>query len=81
VSHAIQRAFQFHKQGLLDKAEEVYSAILTTEPGNFDALHQLGVLRFQQGRYIDALDHLIAARKSKPTDIGACPISDLLMRG
>jgi tetratricopeptide (TPR) repeat protein len=70
MSHAIQRGFHFHRQGLLDKAEEVYIAILTTQPRNFDALHQLGVLRFQQGRHIEALDNLIGAQKLRPADVG-----------
>jgi len=39
----------FQKQGKLDKAADVYEAILAEEPKHFEATQQLGILRYQQG--------------------------------
>ena len=61
---ALQQAVAFHQQGRLDDAERLYQGILLGAPGNFDALHLLGVLMNQRGRSVEALrliDQALAA--------------------
>ncbi|WP_160331074.1 tetratricopeptide repeat protein [Bradyrhizobium macuxiense] len=55
----------FHK-GEFDKAERLCAGILEHAPGNFDALHLLGMLHFQRHRMAEALRFLAAALKANP---------------
>ena len=66
MSHVIQRAFRLQQLGKLELAAEAFGAVIAADPDHFDAHEQLGVLRFQQGRYAEALSHLDAAAKLKP---------------
>jgi tetratricopeptide (TPR) repeat protein len=63
---SIEQARTMHGQGRLAEAEQIYSAILAGDPGRFDALHLLGLLRHQQGREVDALRLIGAALKVNP---------------
>ena len=40
-----------HQQGKLVEAERHYDAALKSDPDNFDALHMLGVIALQTGRF------------------------------
>jgi predicted O-linked N-acetylglucosamine transferase (SPINDLY family) len=51
----LKRALEFHKEGKLFKAKEIYQSILDREPQHPDALHLLGMLVAQQGEYEDAI--------------------------
>ena len=51
---SIQSAIAFHRQGQIKEAERLYNDVLKRERNQFDALHLLGLLRYQQGRYSDA---------------------------
>jgi len=51
----MQQAQKSHLQEKLSEAEVYYEAILKAQPNQNDAKHLLGFLRFQQGRYEDAL--------------------------
>lgn len=55
VAEAADYARKFHELGMLAEAEKFYSAILDAKPNHFDALHQLGILRQQQGNAAEAL--------------------------
>jgi tetratricopeptide (TPR) repeat protein len=66
----MQRAMRFQKQGRLDKAAEAYQAILAGQPTHFEAAHQLGIVRYQQGLYAEALHYLNEAVSLNPSDIG-----------
>lgn len=46
---SVASAFELHRAGDLDEAEKLYRAVLSQEPTNFDAAHQLGVLLLQKG--------------------------------
>lgn len=70
MSQAIQRAFRLQRQGKFDKAADAYEAILAEEPNHFEATQQLGILRYQQGYVVEALEYLSAAVNLKPSDIG-----------
>src|SRR5690349_3934255 len=52
---AIRSAVNFHQQGNLAAAEDLYRAVLAAQPKHFEALHLLGVLRVQQNRPADAV--------------------------
>ncbi len=49
-------AIQHHLNGRLDRAEQIYRAILAQNPRQADALHLLGVLTFQQGNHAQACE-------------------------
>jgi predicted O-linked N-acetylglucosamine transferase (SPINDLY family) len=51
----IRSAVNFHQQGNLAAAEQLYRAVLAAQPKHFEALHLLGVLRVQQNRPADAV--------------------------
>ena len=43
-----------HQSGQLDQAERVYQAILDENPSHADALHYVGLIAFQRGKYREA---------------------------
>jgi tetratricopeptide (TPR) repeat protein len=65
TSH-VQQALIFHQKGRLDEAKRLYESALAGDPGNFDALHLLGVLRHQQGFSAEALRLVVAALDTRP---------------
>jgi predicted O-linked N-acetylglucosamine transferase (SPINDLY family) len=56
VQQALDTALKFHTAGRLQEAEPLYRQILAQVPTQPDALHMLGVLAHQVGRYEMALD-------------------------
>lgn len=62
----LQQAINLHRQGRLSEAEQHYAAILGEDHGHFDALHLLGLARYQRGRPIEALQLLAAALNASP---------------
>jgi len=61
VAHRLRQALAFHQSGNLADAERAYRAILVESPKHFEALHMLGVLHYQTGRYQAAVDLIRAA--------------------
>lgn len=61
IPEALAVALQHHQAGRLKLAEQLYRQILQVEPNHADALHFLGVVACQVGRYEDALDHISRA--------------------
>ena len=55
VAEALQRAFQFHKTGQVQKAEKLYRKILSKHPGNADANHLLGFIENERGHFDKAI--------------------------
>jgi tetratricopeptide (TPR) repeat protein len=64
MSRMLRRARRAHDEGELAAAERLYTALLQDHPGNFDALHGLGQLHYQHGRFDTALVLLQEALKS-----------------
>jgi protein O-GlcNAc transferase len=62
----LDRAIGHHQAGQLSEAERLYADILKTDPGDFDAGHLLGVIRYQQGRSAEAVELIAAALKIYP---------------
>jgi protein O-GlcNAc transferase len=50
-----------HQQGRLVEAERHYDAALKSQPDNFDALHMLGVIALQKGRFEQGVDIITKA--------------------
>ncbi|MEP7209062.1 MAG: tetratricopeptide repeat protein, partial [Casimicrobiaceae bacterium] len=53
-----------HQAGRIDEAEQSYRRLLDSQPGRPDALHYLGVCRYQKGDLEGAGHHLLAALQS-----------------
>jgi protein O-GlcNAc transferase len=66
LSQALDKAVNFHRSGNLAEAERLYLQLLVTKPDHFDGLQMLGILRYQQGRFPDALALIGAALKANP---------------
>ena len=58
-----QQALDLLRTGRLPEAEQLYLEILQSEPANAAAYHFLGIVRFQQGRYPEALEGISASLK------------------
>ena len=50
----LQTAMQLRRAGRLADAARIYSEILASEPGHFEALHALGIISYQTGQIEDA---------------------------
>src|SRR5664279_1763951 len=66
VPQAIQQALDFHRQGKLPMAEKLYSDVLAARPDYFEALHMLGLLKFQNGDPASALRLMLGALAARP---------------
>ena len=77
LSEALELAVQEHKANRLDRAEQVYRKILNVQPEQPDALHGLGILAWQTGKYGLAENLIRGALKVQPNaprtwcDLGA----------
>lgn len=65
-AQAVRNAVEFHRQGKLAAAEELYQSVLAQHPEQFEALHFLGLLRTQQSRPAEALPLLERALSIDP---------------
>jgi len=54
-SEQLKQAIEFHQQGQLDAASQLYQQILMVEPTHFDALHFSGVIEQQRGNPREAI--------------------------
>lgn len=68
---SLQRAKRRRERGNLDLAGLLSREIVARKPEFFDALHNLGILHFQQGRLSEALLCLRAALDDNPGNISA----------
>src|SRR5215813_2370685 len=65
----IERARALHRMGRIAEAEAVYRSVLAHDPRQFDALHLLGLIRYQKGRAGESqelLSRAIALRPRSP---------------
>src|SRR5215471_13034610 len=63
---AIEKGKALHRVGRIAEAEAIYRAVLARDPRQFDALHLLGLIRYQQGRPGEAHELLSQAIKLRP---------------
>ena len=66
VAFDVRAALTLHQHGNLEEAAQLYARALTSDPGNFEALHLLGILRHQQGASAEALRFVAAALQARP---------------
>jgi len=57
----LDQAVAYHRAGQLDQAERLYQQILQADPQHADALHLLGVVSSQSGKYAAAIDYITRA--------------------
>ncbi|MGY6238994.1 tetratricopeptide repeat protein [Burkholderia ambifaria] len=62
----IEAALALHQADRLEEAETLYRRILEAEPRHADALHLLGLIGHQYGRYHEATELIMAAIEIKP---------------
>ncbi|BAX59333.1 tetratricopeptide repeat protein [Burkholderia stabilis] len=65
----IEQALAHHQAERLEEAETLYRQILDTDPRHADALHLLGLIGHQYGRYRQASELIMAAIEVKPDAI------------
>lgn len=68
-----------HRAGRLDQAETLYRQILRADAANFPALHMLGFLKAQQGKYDDAITFLNKAVRKNPDPTALAHYAHALM--
>ena len=66
AAHKLRQALAFHQHGNLLDAERAYRELLAVAPEHFEALHMLGLLSYQVGRYQAAADLIRAAIRQDP---------------
>jgi len=71
IAGMLRQGIALQMNGRLAEAESRYRAVLSMAGDNFDALHLLGLVRFQQGRYDDAIDMIRAALGKNPQSAAA----------
>ncbi len=70
----------FQRGGWLADAEIIYADILKVEPDHFDSTHNLGVIRYHQGRLAEALPLLEHAIKLDPNSADALSNYGVVLR-
>ena len=71
IQQALQRALQCHGAGDLGQAEQIYRHILGVNSQHPDALHYLGVIGLQKGRFEDAAELISKAIECRPDYLDA----------
>lgn len=66
TAQTLTDALNLHRQGRLREAEKLYTRVLKAQPGNFDALHLLGLAKAQSGQMSEACRLMTAALKINP---------------
>ena len=66
-SEQLKQAIEFHQQGQLDAASQLYQQILVVEPAHFDALHFSGVIEQQRGNPREAIQLIQQALQTVTT--------------
>src|SRR5580700_8728087 len=74
----IMEAIARHQQGQIDEAAAIYERVLAQRPHNFDALHLLGVVALQRGRFVEAqrlINRALDFNAMEPAAVGNLGIS------
>jgi protein O-GlcNAc transferase len=58
ILKSLERGLDEHRSGRLERAETLYRQVLNQDPANPDALHLIGVVAYQQGRYDQAVSYV-----------------------
>jgi tetratricopeptide (TPR) repeat protein len=71
ASEAFAAALEHYQAGLLREAEELCQGILVAEPRNADVWNLLGVMAYQSGHDVVAIERLSRALESNPAHVNA----------
>jgi Tfp pilus assembly protein PilF len=66
LPEAVRDAIALQLKGRLYEAEQIYAAVLAVDDRNFDSLHNLSLIRRQQGRLNESLSLILRAREVNP---------------
>jgi len=66
LQELFDQAIALHQRGELHAAERLYQRVLLMEPASFAPRHMLGVIRYQQGQYPQAMEQITAALELNP---------------
>lgn len=69
IADLINHAISLGKQGKLPEAMALFRQALAVDPGNFEALHGMGVALGQTGDFNQALDFFTRAARIKPDEV------------
>ena len=58
ISRLFEQAIQHHQVGQLEQAKRKYQEILDTNPQHADSSHLLGLVEYQYGNYVKAIEHI-----------------------
>jgi Flp pilus assembly protein TadD len=72
LAEVLQQGMTAHRQGRLVEAERSYQAVLEAKRDDFDSLHLLGVVRWQQRRHQEASRLIKQALRVRPDSAEAC---------
>jgi predicted O-linked N-acetylglucosamine transferase (SPINDLY family) len=72
LAEILQHGMAAHREGRLAEAERSYQAVLEVKRDNFDSLHLLGVVRWQQRRHDEASRLIEQALRVRPDSAEAC---------
>ena len=72
IQKILEKAVDIHRRGNLARAGVLYRAVLEQDPDQVDALHYLGVIAMQSGRFDEAVDMIGRALELAPCDPHMC---------
>jgi protein O-GlcNAc transferase len=72
LAQILEHGMTAHRQGRLAEAERSYQAVLNVKRDDFDSLHLLGVVRWQQRRHDEASRLIKQALRVRPDSAEAC---------
>jgi protein O-GlcNAc transferase len=70
ISESLAIAIERHRAGDVDAAGQIYRQVLELDPNQADALHLLGVIALQTGRYAEAAQQIRRAIAINGTEAG-----------
>ena len=72
LAQILQHGMTAHREGRLAEAERSYQAVLEVKRDDFDSLHLLGLVRWQQRRHDEASKLIKQALRVRPDSAEAC---------
>jgi Flp pilus assembly protein TadD len=72
LAQILQHGMAAHREGRLADAERSYQAVLARKRDDFDSLHLLGVVRWQQRRHDEASKLIKQALRVRTDSAEAC---------
>jgi Flp pilus assembly protein TadD len=80
LGHILQHGMTAHREGRLAEAERSYQAVLDVKRDDFDSLHLLGVMRWEQSRHGEASKLIKQALRVRPDSAEACANLGIVLR-